>query len=108
MSNKQAQAAKLTKPPTLDDFNKVEVKLTDVELQFVSMTERRKTAAVNNILTIFAEELQHAVAMLAKKKNISFDQELFAGVYFDEPKGRAYILQYKEKPQPQAAEAPAQ
>lgn len=96
--SKQSQAAKLPPKPKLDDFNKVEVKLTDVENQFIDATEKRKQNMVNNVLVTFAEEMQHAVAMLATKKNIQFNQELFAGVYYDAPKGRAYILLHKNKP----------
>jgi tRNA isopentenyl-2-thiomethyl-A-37 hydroxylase MiaE len=98
MSNKQAQANKLPpKPVTLDDFNQVEVKLTDVENQLLANTERRKAMLINNVATMFAEELQHITAMFAKKKNIQYSDELFAGVFYDAPKGRAYILQYKSK-----------
>lgn len=107
MSNKQAQAQNLPpKPPSLDDFNKLEVKLTDVEDQLIANTERRKAMLINNVATMFAEELQHIVAMFAKKKNIQFSDELFAGVFYDAPKGKAYILQYKSKEEAAAARMP--
>lgn len=106
MSNKQAQAAKLPqKPVTLDDFNQVEVKLTDVENQLLADTERRKAMLINNVATMFAEELQHITAMFAKKKNVQYSDELFAGVFYDAPKGKAFILQFKSKEEAEAAKA---
>ncbi len=103
MSNKQAQAKNLPpKPVTLEDFNQIEVKLTDVENQLLANTERRKAMLINNVATMFAEELQHITAMFAKKKNVQYSDELFAGVFYDAPKGKAYILQFKSK---EAAEA---
>lgn len=107
MSNKQAQAKNLPpKPPTLDDFNQIEVKLTDVETQLIELTERRKAMIINNISMMFAEQMQHTVAMFAKKKNVQWSDELFAGVFFDAPKGKAYILQYKSKEEAAAAKTP--
>lgn len=107
MSNKQAQAQKLApKPPTLDDFNQIEVKLTDVEDQLIANTERRKAMLINNISMMFAEQMQHTVAMFAKKKNIMWSDELFAGVFYDAVKGKAYILQYKTKEEAAAAKNP--
>ena len=106
MSNKQAQAKKLpSKDDMLKQFNQLEVKLTDVENQLLTDTERRKAMLINNVAAMFAEELQHIVALFAKKKNIQFDQELFAGVFYDAPKGKAYILQYKSKEDAAAAKA---
>lgn len=95
MSNKQARAEKLPPKPTLDDFKKVEVKLTSADIQMLTMQERRKAMLINNVATMFAEQLNHSVAYMAHKKNIQFDQNLFAGVYFDAPSGKAFILQYK-------------
>lgn len=104
MSNKQAQAEKLQpKPVTLDNFNQIEVKLTDVENQLLANTERRKAMLINNVATMFAEELQHITAMFAKKKNIQYSDELFAGVFYDALKGKAYILQYKSLDEAKAA-----
>lgn len=107
MSNKQQQSQNLPpKPPSLDDFTKTEVKLTDVEDQLIANTERRKAMIINNVATMFAEQLQHTVAMFAKKKNIQWSDELFAGVFYDAPKGKAYILQYKSKEEAAAAKNP--
>lgn len=98
MSNKQAQSQKLApKPIGLDDFNKLEVKLTDADNQLLAFTERRKAMLINNVATMFAEQLNHMVGYMAKKKNMQFDENLFAGVFYDAPKGKAYILQYKSK-----------
>lgn len=109
MSKKQAQAAKLPpKPVTLDNFNQIEVKLTDVENQLLANTERRKAMLINNVATMFAEELQHITAMFAKKKNVMYSDELFAGVFYDAVKGKAYILQYKSKEEAEAARNPQQ
>ena len=108
MSNKQAQAKNQPpKPVGLDDFNKLEVKLTEVENQLIAHTERRKAMLINNVAAMFAEELQHIVGMFAKKKNLSFSDELFAGVFYDAPKGKAYILQYKSKEDAELARAVA-
>lgn len=109
MSNKEKQAKNLPpKPPTLDDFNQVEVKLTEVENQLLANTERRKAMLINNVATMFAEELQHITAMFAKKKNVTYSDELFAGVFYDALKGKAYILQYKSKEEADAARNPQQ
>ena len=103
MSNKQAQSQNLPPKPTLDDFNKVEVKLTEIENQYITDNERRKNMAVQNTVVMFSEIMQHFVAMTARKKNIQFDEKLFAGVFYDQPKGKAYILQHKKAPEkPQA------
>jgi hypothetical protein len=93
MSNKMNQAAK--QPELIDQFDKIEVKLTDVDNQLLTATEKRKAMLINNIATMFAEQLNHMVAHLAKKKNLQFNEQLFAGVFYDAPKGKAYILQYK-------------
>lgn len=109
MSNEQAQAKDMPKKPVgLDDFNKLEVKLTEVENQLIALTERRKAMLINNVATMFAEEMQHIVAMFAKKKNISYSDELFAGVYYDAPKGKAYVLLYKSKADAELAKAMVQ
>ena len=106
MSNKQAREAKLPqKPVTLDDFNQVEVKLTDVENQLLADTERRKAMLINNVATMFAEELQHITAMFAKKKNVQYSDELFAGVFYDAPKSKVFLLQFKSKEEAEAAKA---
>lgn len=103
MSNKQAQSA--PKPPSIDDFNKVDVKLTEADVQLLTMTERRKAMLINNISMMFAEQLNHMVGYIAKKKNIQFSEPLFAGVFFDAVKGKAYILQYKSLEEAEAAKA---
>ena len=104
---KQDQAKNLPpKPVGLDDFNQLEVTLTEVENQLLLNTERRKAMLINNVATMFAEELQHITAMFAKKKNIMYSDELFAGVYYDAPKGKVYILQYKSKEEAEAARNP--
>lgn len=96
MSKKEQQAKALpAKPVGLDDFNQLEVKLTDADNQLIQNTERRKAMLINNIATMFAEQLNHTVGYIAKKKNMQFDESLFAGVFYDAPKGKAYILQYK-------------
>lgn len=106
MSNKQAQSAKLpARDEMLKQFNQIAVSLTDVESQLLGHTERRKAMLVNNISIMFAEQLQHIVAMFAKKKNIQYSDELFAGVFYDAPKNKAYILQYKSKEDAEAAHA---
>lgn len=103
MSNKLAKAQNLPPKPTLDDFNKVEVKLTDIENQYILDNERRKNMAVQNTVVMFSEIMQHFIGMTARKKNIQFDEKLFAGVFYDQVKGKAYILQHKKAPEkPQA------
>lgn len=101
MSNKQAQS--LPQPPSIDDFNKIDVKLTDSDVQLLTMTERRKAMLINNVSMMFAEQLNHMVGYIAKKKNIQFSEQLFAGVFFDPTKGKAYILQYKNEAEADAA-----
>jgi len=104
---KQDQAKNLPpKPVGLDNFNQLEVKLTDVENQLLMNTERRKAMLINNVATIFAEELQHITAMFAKKKNVTYSDDLFAGVYYDAPKGKVYILQFKSKEEAEASRNP--
>lgn len=98
MSNKQAHAKKLPSKPDLSQFNQIDVALTDIEVQFIAINEQRKSRAVQQQLNSFAEILQHFVGLTAKKKNISFDEKYFAGVYFDQPKGKAIILLHKELP----------
>lgn len=98
MSNKQARAEQLPPKPDLSQFNTVDVALTDIEAQYIAINEQRKNRAVQQQLNAFAEILQHFVALTAKKKNISFDEKMFAGVYFDQPKGKAVILMHKELP----------
>lgn len=108
MSNKQAQSASLPPRPSLDQFIQVEVKLTDVENQLLADTERRKAMLINNTATMFAEELQHITAMFAKKKNVQYNEKLFAGVFYDAPKGKAYILQFKTQEDADMAKAAVQ
>lgn len=96
--SKENQAKQLPKKPVqLDQFHQIEVKLTPVEEQLLVDTERRKAMLINNISAMFAEQLQHTVAVYAKKKNIQFSDELFAGVFYDAPKKKAYILQFKSQ-----------
>lgn len=104
MSNKQAQANNLPPKPSLDDFNKIEVKLTDIENQYILDQERRKNNMIQAVAIASAEGMQHFVAMAAKKKNIQWNDQLFAGVFYDQAKGKAYILQHKKAPTPQPAE----
>lgn len=103
MSNKQAQSEKLPQKPNLDAFTQVEVKLTDADNQLLMATERRKAMLINNLSMMFAEQLNHLTAYIAKKKNTQFDESLFAGVFYDAPKGKAFILQYKSKEEADAA-----
>lgn len=101
--NKQTQAKQFN----IDDFNKVPVKLNDIDLQFLRDTKVREQRIVQNVVMQFAEQVQHFVALTAKKKNIQFNEALFAGVFVDEKKKTAYVLQHKKPPQPQKAEQPA-
>jgi len=63
---------------------------------------------INNTATMFAEELQHITAMFAKKKNVQYSDKLFAGVFYDAPKGKAYILQFKSEEDAELAKSAAQ
>ena len=98
MSNKQARAQKLPEKPDLSQFNQVDIGLTDIEVQYIATNEQRKNRAIQQQLNAFAEILQHFVVLIAKKKNINFDEKMFAGVYFDQPKNKAIILMHKELP----------
>lgn len=95
MSNKQAQFRQ--QPPELDRFDKVDLKLTDMDTQLLDDTERRKAMLVNNVSMMFAEELNHIAGYIAKKKGIQFNDALFAGVFYDAPKKKCYILQFKSQ-----------
>lgn len=86
------------KPEGLDQFQQIDVPLTDIENQLIAATEARKNKLTSSIVITFAEQMQHQVAMFAAKKNIQYnDGELFAGVYYDQVKQKAYILQFKSK-----------
>lgn len=106
MSNKQEQAKKLGDAPDLSNFNTIDVKLTEADVQLITMQERRKAMLINNVARMFAEQMNHLVGYIAKKKNTQFNEDLFAGVFFDAAKGKAQILQYKSVEEAQAARNP--
>lgn len=97
MSNKQAQAQ--PKQPFNDkDFDKIPVKFTDMEVQYVANQLIRKDRIIAAVNHQFGESLQHFAVMCAKRKNIQFPDNKFAGVMFDTKKERAFIMIYKKDP----------
>lgn len=78
------------------DVNKIEVKFTDMELQYVASNLVRKQRIIDNVNLQFAEEMQHFGAMVARKKNIQWDDTKFKGVAFDTEKQKCYLLIAKD------------
>lgn len=86
--------------PDLSEFNRVDVNLTATEVAFIGSTQQRQAnliqGVVNTIQIVFAEQLQASTKLFASKKNITFDETKFAGVFFDEEKSKAVILLRKD------------
>lgn len=99
------QTTKNTQPrqgmPDLSDFNKVDVNLTEAEVRFIGETQLRQSNLINSLVqsvqVVFAEQLQSTTRLFAAKKNITFDETKFAGVFFDEEKSKAVILLRKDE-----------
>lgn len=87
--------------PDLSDFNKIDVNLTDAEVAFIGSTQQRQSNLINGVVQtiqiVFAEQLQATTKLFAAKKNITFDETKFAGVFFDEEKSKAVILLKKDE-----------
>lgn len=98
MSNKQEQP----QIPEIDKtkFNTIDIAFTDMELQFVVATLQRKDRVIQAVNMQAAESLQHFAVMTAKKKNIQFADNLFAGVNYDTKKQKAVIVLHKTPPKP--------
>lgn len=79
-----------------DDYKKIEVTFTDMEVQYIGSTLVRKQRIIQAIDVQFAEELQHFAVMVAKKKNIQFPDNKFKGVLYDTEKQKAFILVDKD------------
>ena len=74
------------------DLDKIEFKLTDLELQFISDEIIRRDQTLQDVMKKSALSIQHFVAVCALKKNLQFDQERFVGVNVEPDKKRAYLL----------------
>jgi len=89
-------------------FDKIRVPLTDLDGQFINANLVRKQRIVELIDLQYAETLQHFVALTAKKKNIQWNDALFAGVMLEEGKQYASILMFKSEAEANAARNPQQ
>lgn len=87
-------------------FDKIKVPLTEIDMQFVNMNMARKQRIAEIVDMQFAETLQHFVALTAKKKNIQWNDALFAGVMLEEGKEYASILMFKSEAEANAARNP--
>lgn len=93
--NKQQQPQQ-PQAPEMPPHDKIEIKFTDLDLQYVTSTLVRKERIVKAIDVQFAEALQHFAAMVAKKRNIQWDDNKFIGVTYDMEKEKCYLLLAKE------------
>lgn len=84
-----------------DDLDKIEVKLTDVEIQFLIHELRRRDKLVKFIIDTYAQTINHFTSMCAVRKGVQFDQARFAGVNVDIKKKKFLLLLHKNLPKTQ-------
>lgn len=78
------------------EVHQLEVKLTDADLLFLGNEQKRYKTLVGMAMINRDQAFTDYVALVAVRKNISYNSELVQGVQVDPKKKKAYLLLRKK------------
>ena len=86
-------STKLTTPQAQpEDFNKIEVKLSDADLLYLGNEQKRYKATIGMATVNRDQAFQDYIALVAVRKNVKYDSSKLRGVTVDPDTKKAQLL----------------